>query len=195
MTEHLELLRASHINAITDGYADTVTHFRDRLGFQLLLEQSARLAAEHDDPLVRASLVTEVGVSGHGDVSQSGAVSASISIDAASLDTGNRRRDRHLRSADFFDADSHPSVVIATTRVDPPSENEAWSVAADLTAAGHTEPVELELTLEDANEHSVRVRGKLVTDRTRFGMTWSPMRMASSIAELDVDLRFVRNDH
>jgi polyisoprenoid-binding protein YceI len=133
------------------------------------------------------------GVSGHGDVSQSGAVNASIRIDAASLDTGNRRRDDHLRSADFFDTDTHPSVEITTTRVEPPTSSESWSVAADLTAAGHTEPVELDLALEDANEQSVRVRGKLVTDRTRFSMTWSPLRMASSIAELDVDLRFVRN--
>ncbi len=38
MTDHLELLRVSHVNAITDGYADTVTHFRDRLGFQLNME-------------------------------------------------------------------------------------------------------------------------------------------------------------
>jgi catechol 2,3-dioxygenase-like lactoylglutathione lyase family enzyme len=38
MTDHLELLRVSHLNAITDGYADTVTHFRDRLGFQLNME-------------------------------------------------------------------------------------------------------------------------------------------------------------
>ena len=132
-------------------------------------------------------------VSGHGDVSQSGAVSASISIDAASLDTGNRRRDDHLRSADFFDANAHPSVMIATTRVEAPSDSDKWSVAADLTAGGHTEPVEVELNLEDANEHSGRVRGKLVTDRTRFNMTWSPMRMASKIAEVDVDLRFIGN--
>jgi catechol 2,3-dioxygenase-like lactoylglutathione lyase family enzyme len=38
MSDHLELLRVSHLNAITDGYADTVTHFRDRLGFQLNVE-------------------------------------------------------------------------------------------------------------------------------------------------------------
>ena len=65
-------------------------------------------------------------------------------------------------------------------------------MTAEVTAAGHTEPVELELVLE-RERHSVHARGKLVTDRTRFGMTWSPLRMASSIAELDVDLRFVRN--
>jgi catechol 2,3-dioxygenase-like lactoylglutathione lyase family enzyme len=38
MTDHLELRRVSHLNAITDGYAQTVSHFRDRLGFQLNME-------------------------------------------------------------------------------------------------------------------------------------------------------------
>src|SRR6516164_3603105 len=33
-----------------------------------------------------------------------------LTIDAASLQTGNRKRDEHLRSADFFDADHHPQV-------------------------------------------------------------------------------------
>jgi polyisoprenoid-binding protein YceI len=133
-------------------------------------------------------------LTGDGSVSPSGAVSASVTVDAASLDTGNRRRDDHLRSADFFHADAHPSVVITTTRVEPRSGDQSWSVAAELTAAHHTEPVELEVTLEDASEQSVRVRGSLVTDRTLFGMTWSPLHMASSIVDVDVDLRFVRTD-
>jgi catechol 2,3-dioxygenase-like lactoylglutathione lyase family enzyme len=38
MDGHLDLIKVNHINAITDGYADTVTHFRDRLGFQLNME-------------------------------------------------------------------------------------------------------------------------------------------------------------
>ncbi|MFI5054032.1 MAG: VOC family protein [Acidimicrobiia bacterium] len=38
MAAHLELLKVNHINAITDGYADTITHFRDRLGLQVNLE-------------------------------------------------------------------------------------------------------------------------------------------------------------
>jgi polyisoprenoid-binding protein YceI len=33
-----------------------------------------------------------------------------LSVAADSIDTGNRRRDEHLRSADFFDADAHPEV-------------------------------------------------------------------------------------
>lgn len=40
-----------------------------------------------------------------------------LTLDAASLDTGNLRRDARLRSADFFDAADHPVVRFASTRV------------------------------------------------------------------------------
>src|SRR5215469_14325455 len=40
-----------------------------------------------------------------------------LTIDAASLTTRNPWRDRHLRSADFFDADLHPQVRFTSTRV------------------------------------------------------------------------------
>ena len=40
-----------------------------------------------------------------------------LTLDAASLDTGNRRRDRHLRSADFFDVEHYPEVRFRSSRV------------------------------------------------------------------------------
>jgi polyisoprenoid-binding protein YceI len=40
-----------------------------------------------------------------------------LTIDAASLDTGNRTRDKHLRSNDFFGVDEHPQVRFTSTRV------------------------------------------------------------------------------
>jgi polyisoprenoid-binding protein YceI len=38
---------------------------------------------------------------------QLGPVAIELTIDATSLETGNRKRDQHLRSADFFDAEQH----------------------------------------------------------------------------------------
>jgi polyisoprenoid-binding protein YceI len=132
-------------------------------------------------------------VSGSGNVSETGAISASVTVDAGSLDTKNRRRDDHLRSSDFFATDAHPSVVITTTRVDAPRDREPWVMAADLSAAGRTVPVDVELTLDEATEATAHVRARLVTDRTQFEMTWSPLGMASSTAVVDADLRFVRD--
>ena len=38
-------------------------------------------------------------------------------IDAASVNTGNRKRDEHLRSADFFETERHPDVHFASSQV------------------------------------------------------------------------------
>ncbi|MGH2882379.1 MAG: YceI family protein, partial [Solirubrobacteraceae bacterium] len=46
----------------------------------------------------------------HGQLDLSANPAIELSIDAASVQTGNRKRDRHLRSADFFDAENHPQV-------------------------------------------------------------------------------------
>jgi hypothetical protein len=44
-------------------------------------------------------------------------VSGEISIDSSSLSTKNAKRDKHVRSADFFDAERHPEVVVTVTDV------------------------------------------------------------------------------
>ena len=46
-----------------------------------------------------------------------GDVDGHLSIEAASLDTGNVQRDRHLRSTDFFDVERYPRVVFSTAAV------------------------------------------------------------------------------
>ena len=41
-----------------------------------------------------------------------------VQIDVASLSTGDEKRDAHLKSADFFDAEHHPHLTFHSTRVD-----------------------------------------------------------------------------
>ena len=47
-------------------------------------------------------------VTGQGEVRADGSAVGTLTLRAASLDTGNAKRDTHLKSADFFDADNHP---------------------------------------------------------------------------------------
>ncbi|WP_250904057.1 YceI family protein [Actinomadura sp. NEAU-AAG7] len=66
-------------------------------------------------------------------------------IDAASIDTGNKLRDDHLRSADFLSADVHPVIEYAgegLTAVGP----DRWTVHGGLTLNGVTRPVDLDMT-------------------------------------------------
>lgn len=72
--------------------------------------------------------------------------SVTVTIDVASVDTGNERRDRHLRSADFFDAESHPHMTFESTSVRRESA-ERFVAVGDLTIKGITREVELPITL------------------------------------------------
>ena len=125
---------------------------------------------------------------GQADVDLAGAISATVTIDATSLDTKQQQRDKHLRSADFFDVTKHPTVTFVTRRVTARGDDRL-SVEGDLKAAGHTQPLAFEARFTRSNERSI-VDAEISVDRTAFGMTWSPLGMASSTALLVVHGEF-----
>jgi polyisoprenoid-binding protein YceI len=67
----------------------------------------------------------------------------SATLDASSIDTGNTMRDDHIRSADFFDAENHPTITFTSTGVR--HEDGAFAIDGDLTIRGVTKPVSLAL--------------------------------------------------
>jgi polyisoprenoid-binding protein YceI len=128
---------------------------------------------------------------GEATVAPDGAVTGRLVIDAASLTTGNKQRDKHLRSADFFHAEQHPQVVLTVRRA---SATDGGRLAAEgvLAAAGVTEPVSFTADIVAASPDAVTLRAELTVDRSRFGMTWSPMRMAAMHATGSVTAGFTR---
>ena len=66
-------------------------------------------------------------------------------IKAASIDTNEPQRDDHLRSPDFFDADSYPDITFESTTITPLDED-TFEVTGELTMHGVTKP--LTLTVE-----------------------------------------------
>jgi polyisoprenoid-binding protein YceI len=130
-------------------------------------------------------------ITGEGTVGPDGTVTGRVCIEASSLSTGNKKRDEHLRSADFFDARRHPQVVVTVTAARPVGPA-ALACQGSLEAAGHVEPVEFTAHVADATAETVVLRADLVVDRTRFAMTWSPLGMASAVARATVVARFVR---
>lgn len=65
-------------------------------------------------------------------------------IQTASVDTGNDKRDEHLRSADFFNVEKFPTMTFKSTAVAMTTETEG-TITGDLTIAGVTKPVTLDL--------------------------------------------------
>lgn len=73
------------------------------------------------------------------------ASSVEFTIQAASIDTRNENRDKHLRSADFFDVEKFPTIAFKSTSVKARSETD-YDVTGDLTMRGVTRRVTLPVT-------------------------------------------------
>lgn len=131
-------------------------------------------------------------IAGELSIDPAGAVAGELRIDAASVDTGNKQRDKHLRSADFFDAEQHPLVVLDITGATPADGGEI-AMRGTLQAAGRSQPVSFTARAEEAGPDAVTLRAELVVDRSAFGMTWSPLGMAAKEAAGSVVARFVRS--
>jgi len=65
-------------------------------------------------------------------------------IDTASVDTNNPKRDAHLRSSDLLDAEAHPLMSFRSTRIHPIDDN-GYVLEGDLTINGITKPVALDV--------------------------------------------------
>jgi polyisoprenoid-binding protein YceI len=130
-------------------------------------------------------------IQGEETMAEDGSVNGVLTIEAASLTTKNTRRDRHLRSADFFDVANHPSVFVRVPGVTPAPSGEL-AVTATLEAAGRSQPLRTTARVLEVNPNAITLAVTTVVGRTAFGMTWSPLGMASSSATLDVVTSFVR---
>ena len=64
-------------------------------------------------------------------------------INARSIDTGNKRRDAHLQSADFLDADNFPDIEFRSTRVARGKDRDSLELEGDLTCKGKTHTIAL----------------------------------------------------
>jgi len=100
----------------------------------------------------------------------------------ATIDTGNRDRDAHLLSPDFFDAERHPNAEFETTRIEH-VEGGTYRVTGDLTLKGVTREIEATATVQGAatdpwGHERVGIEVRATIDRTDFGLTWQ-QRLAS----------------
>jgi polyisoprenoid-binding protein YceI len=117
------------------------------------------------------------------------ASSVSAEIDAASVDTGEPKRDGHLRSADFLDVEAFPSITFASTGVVPRGRGR-FVLVGDLTIRGVTQEVSLEAELlgTGGDPWGGKRAGFAATttiNRADFGLTWNQALEAGGVLVSD----------
>ena len=113
-----------------------------------------------------------------------------LTLDAASLDTGNRRRDRHLRSAAFFDVQHHPEVRFRSSSVNDHGGGRLH-VEGELEAAGGRARLQVEATVKHADGR-LDLDAAATVDQRQLGMTFSPLGMVRTPTALNVHARLRR---
>ena len=126
--------------------------------------------------------------------------SVEVSIDAASIDTGDAQRDGHLTSADFLDVENYPTLDFRSTLVE--AGGDGWTVTGDLTIRSTTRPVELAVEFEGVgtdpwgNDKAV-FSATTEINREEFGMVWNAPLEAGGVLvgktlkiELDVQAAY-----
>ena len=113
-----------------------------------------------------------------------------LTIEAASIDTQNRMRDRHLRSHDFFDVEHHPTVRFTAHRA--ALEGERLKVRGQLEARGSSIPLELEARLRRVGDE-LEVDASTYVDHRELGMSHGTLGMIRKPSELVVRGRLVRD--
>jgi len=105
-------------------------------------------------------------------------------IDVASIDTAEPKRDGHLKSPDFFDAEKFPKITFASKKLEGSADK--FKVVGDLTLHGVTKEVSFDVAREGAGKDpwgnqrvAFSARGSL--NRTDFGLKWNQALEAGGV--------------
>jgi polyisoprenoid-binding protein YceI len=130
-----------------------------------------------------------------------GRASVDVTIDASSIDTGVADRDTHLKSADFFDVATYPSITFRTDRVESQG-NGRWQLVGQLTLKGVTREVTFSVeshgrTADPWGNLRAAFTAKTAIDRRDFGLTWNQMLETGGVVvgervDIEVDLEAVQ---
>jgi len=124
-----------------------------------------------------------------------------VELDAASVDTGNPDRDKHLRSPDFLDSDRFPTITFRSVDVEDQGDG-SYLITGDLTVKGETRPVRLDAELggiirDPFGNDRMGFSARGTIDRSEFGLTWNAALEGGGLVlgdklKVDIDAEFTR---
>jgi polyisoprenoid-binding protein YceI len=128
-------------------------------------------------------------IAGSGVVTATGQVTGTLTVVAGSIDTKNKMRDKDLRSAKLFDIANHPDITYTVESMQ--ATGGGVRVTGSLTVRGRTRPLAFDAQVS-ATAAEVQLDARIPVDRTDFGLTYSPLRMASLNNTITVHALFTR---
>lgn len=144
---------------------------------------------------------TDFAGTAHVDAANPANSKVALTIQTASIDTGVADRDGHLRSADFFDADTNKEITFTSTKVE--RDGDDWVITGDLAIKGETKSVTI--TFEPTGSArdpfgNLRIgfEGGTTINRKDWGLTWNAALetggvLVSEKVKLDFDVSAIRN--
>ena len=136
-----------------------------------------------------------------GDLQDLTSVRGRVEVDMASVDTGNADRDGHLKSADFFDVENHPTMVFETKKVT--KEGDSYKVLGDLTIKGITKAVEFDYehggdSVDPYGNHKIGGTLAATVNRRDWGLDWNVRLDAGGLLvsekiKLEIDFQLAEN--
>ena len=105
------------------------------------------------------------------------ASAVSFTIQATSIDTKNGDRDKHLRSADFFDVEKYPTISFTSSKITKTGDNN-FAVTGTLTMHGVAKEITLPVTFLGAGQDpwgNTKAGFEITTtlSRTEYGIVWN----------------------
>ncbi|HEX6449480.1 MAG TPA: YceI family protein [Trebonia sp.] len=128
-------------------------------------------------------------ISGSGTITPDGKASGVLTVAAVSIDTANAKRDKHLRSKDFFHVEKHPEITYTATSVT--TTGDSAMVEGTLTVLGNSRPLAVPATVTAA-DGTVTLDATVPVNRKDFGMGFNQLGMMGSDNTLTIHAVFTR---
>ena len=121
--------------------------------------------------------------------------SVNVVIKAASIDTGIEGRDKHLRTADFFDVEKLPDITFQSTRIE--KKGKQFIAHGPLTMHGVTKEIALPFTVTGVNENADKTKknigysASIVLNRRDFGINYQHKTIPNWVGDnitVEIDL-------
>ncbi|KRE43413.1 YceI family protein [Knoellia sp. Soil729] len=155
---------STFVSDISGDYAIDPTH--TRLGFSARHAMVTKVRGQFD----------EFEGTAHVDTVTPANSTVNVTIQAASVTTGNEQRDGHLKTPDFFDVENYPTITFISTKVE--RDGSEWGVTGDLTINGVTKPVTIEFeetgSAKDLYGNTrIGFEGDTTIDRTEWNLSFN----------------------